>query len=183
MIDNILTWVTNILKHKNTVKIITTMWWAWKWRNNHIFDEEKWDINKVIRHAYTTMADLSFMKKSQWDSDENNQWQPLANRFVKVNVDGSFNPSSSVMTIGGSIRDRNGKWLFGFSNNMGRGDHSLVELYTIKLSLEACWNNGWRNIICETDYHEAMKCIVERNNLRHSHLEVIEEINHLRRRA
>nr|KYP62772.1 Putative ribonuclease H protein At1g65750 family [Cajanus cajan] len=183
MTDNILTWVTNILKHKNTVKIITTMWWAWRWRNNHIFDEEKWDINKVIRHVYTTMADLSFMKKSQWDSDENNQWQPLADQFVKVNVDGSFNPSSSVMTIGGSIRDRNGKWIFGFSKNMGRGDHILAELYAIKLGLEICWNKGWRNIICETDCREAMKCIIEGNNLRHSHLEVIDEINHLRRKT
>nr|KYP77098.1 hypothetical protein KK1_021367 [Cajanus cajan] len=28
-----------------------------------------------------------------------------------------------------------------------------------------------------------MKCIIEGNNLRHSHLEVIDEINHLRRRT
>nr|KYP37747.1 Putative ribonuclease H protein At1g65750 family [Cajanus cajan] len=36
-IDNILTWFTNILRHKDSVKIITTMWWAWRWRNNYIF--------------------------------------------------------------------------------------------------------------------------------------------------
>nr|KYP37746.1 Putative ribonuclease H protein At1g65750 family [Cajanus cajan] len=86
------------------------------------------------------------------------------------------------MTIGGTIRDCNGKWLFGFSKHMGKGDHILAELLTIKIGLETCWNKGWRNIICEY-CQEVLKGIIEGDNPRHLHFEVIEEINHFRRRT
>ena len=55
-------------------------------------------------------------------------WQPPSDGWVKLNVDGSQDPSSSVITAGGVLRDHSKNWRLGFVTNKSVGSILEAEL-------------------------------------------------------
>lgn len=78
---------------------------------------------------------------------------------MKLNTDGSHNPSSLSMGTGGLIRNDQAGWLMGFSSHGGVGDVLLAELLAIKNGLRIAWENGFRAVLCESDSLEAVSMI------------------------
>ena len=55
-------------------------------------------------------------------------WTPPSVGWVKLNVDGSCNPNSGTISVGGVLRDHLKNWLKGFALNRGVGSILEAEL-------------------------------------------------------
>lgn len=127
----------------------------------------------------------SFLKPSRTDDTGSLilHWHPPPKDTVKLNVDGSYNPSSTCMGVGGLIRSDSGDWLVGFSAFEGPGDVLLAELIAIKKGLNLAWDEGYRRIWCESDSFEAINIIEDTHRRKyHKYACVIEDILSLLRR-
>ncbi|KAL2964533.1 hypothetical protein AAZX31_16G009700 [Glycine max] len=52
LVQDILTWI----KSQDSGAwgtCIASMWWIWKWRNNRIFNDDKWNLQHVLREWIT----------------------------------------------------------------------------------------------------------------------------------
>ncbi|KAJ1406818.1 Ribonuclease H domain [Sesbania bispinosa] len=76
--------------------------------------------------------------------------------FSKLNVDGSFNPVSRAMGIGGVLRESDGNWLWGFSDHRAYGSVLEAELLAIQVGLQFAWEQNHRCVLCETDSLEVI---------------------------
>ena len=55
------------------------------------------------------------------------------------------------IAAGGVIRDHNGYWLEGFIANLGTGQILDAELLGILYGLKIAWDDGYREVIVESD--------------------------------
>lgn len=57
--------------------------------------------------------------------------------WLKLDVDGSYDRSSSRIACGGLVRDHTDAWLIGFTGLEGDGDPYLVELLAVVWGLHS----------------------------------------------
>ncbi|CAL2267138.1 unnamed protein product [Prunus armeniaca] len=69
----------------------------------------------------------------------------------KVNTDGSRINSSSLIGVGGLLRDSCGNWIKGFFVNLGHGSIIEAELWGIFYGLKMAWDAGFRIVEIECD--------------------------------
>lgn len=81
-------------------------------------------------------------------------WDPPHADAVKLNVDGRCT-SIQVMAARSLIRDTNGKWLIGFTLNIGTGK-PLVEIWALYLGLCLAWRYGYLTVYVELDSTEVV---------------------------
>ncbi|KAK7246514.1 hypothetical protein RIF29_41383 [Crotalaria pallida] len=46
-------WFKSMLRSQMSYLFAAGVWWIWRWRNNHLFDEKKWCIRTVLRCILT----------------------------------------------------------------------------------------------------------------------------------
>lgn len=110
-------------------------------------------------------------------------WKCPHKGVLKINVDESYNPVTNIMCTGGLIRDAKGDWKSGFSSVEGPGYPLLAELIAVKNGLKHTWQEGHRNVQCETDSLEVVSLLTDAVQLSfHAHGFVINEILSLVRR-
>jgi len=80
---------------------------------------------------------------------------------LKLNIDGSFLEDLSCSSVGGVVRNHDGDWIASFSHYEAGGDALLDELRAIQIGLDFCSLKGYVNIICESDYLEAVNLIID----------------------
>lgn len=106
------------------------LWWAWRWRDNMIFSDDKWEINAVVRNVMICHDEFISFIPSKLHPDRNRRmlahWTTPPCGWVKLNIDGSFIKSSSNMGTGGLIRSEKGEWIHGFSSFEGHGEVLLA---------------------------------------------------------
>ncbi|KAJ1407067.1 Ribonuclease H-like superfamily [Sesbania bispinosa] len=83
--------------------------------------------------------------------EEQIKWSFPDPGWIKVNVDGSIRQGLNGAGCGGIFRGVNGKWMLGFSFNMGRGNILLAELRAVETTLKIYWDKGYSNICLESD--------------------------------
>ncbi|GLU08042.1 hypothetical protein SLE2022_249710 [Rubroshorea leprosula] len=64
------------------------------------------------------------------------RWLPPREGWFKMNTDGSSNFTQTYTGAGGVIRNHEGTWVMGFTQNLGYGTNNDVELWDIKTCLE-----------------------------------------------
>ncbi|KAF7823087.1 putative ribonuclease H-like domain-containing protein [Senna tora] len=79
------------------------------------------------------------------------RWNPPDVNWLKMNVDGSCWLHTSEIGCGGVLRDSNGRWISGFSKNMGYGSSVLAEAWAVKIGLELAKNSSVQNLSLEAD--------------------------------
>ncbi|KAJ1376124.1 Ribonuclease H-like superfamily [Sesbania bispinosa] len=94
-------------------------------------------------------TDPSFSSAALW-------WSCPPASFSKLNVDGSFNPVSRAMGIGGVLRDSDGHWIRGFSDHRAYGNILEAKLLALQVGLQYAWEQNHRYILCETDSLEVI---------------------------
>lgn len=134
-------------------------WWIWKWRNEGVFNDRRialehkitWISQQVqtIDKAFTT-SQVAGMRSGILVECEV-QWQKPPYGWIKVNVDGSCNPTNGTTSCGGIIRDHHGKWLGGYMYNIGSCSSEEAEAWGILQGLYAASRVGGTNIIIESD--------------------------------
>ena len=55
------------------------------------------------------------------------------------------------------MRDHDGKWIKGFTMNVGRSNGVETELWTVLHGLKMTWENGHRKICLEVDFSKVIK--------------------------
>ncbi|RYQ82266.1 hypothetical protein Ahy_B10g100865 [Arachis hypogaea] len=86
-------------------------------------------------------------------------WSRPPTDFVKLNVDGSLYAYRNNAACGGVFRDADGRFLKGFSCNLGGCSIMHVELWAIVHGLQIAVVNGYQSIVVESDSAAAIKFI------------------------
>ncbi|KAJ1398158.1 Ribonuclease H domain [Sesbania bispinosa] len=146
-------WSTSVDKNYSAKSAYS--WLQNQWRNNFMFNFEKWDVYYIVRRILT-MTDV------EGDLDSHNEhitslwWSPPPAGYVKLNVDGNFCNESKAMYTGGVLRDADGGWLCGFSSQECAGSVLMAELLAVLRGLVFAWNRGEKKLLCEFDSLEVL---------------------------
>ena len=77
---------------------------------------------------------------------------------------------------GGLFRDDTGKWLGGFTVNLGKCSAILAELWGAWYALTLAWDRRYQRVILELDSAVVVKWLVERNVHINSHYSLLKDI-------
>ncbi|RYR67783.1 hypothetical protein Ahy_A03g014215 [Arachis hypogaea] len=97
-------------------------------------------------------------KKSNANSDLI-RWYPSNERFVKINVDGSFFNQTWNGICGGVVRNHLGRFITGFSCNLGGCSIMQAELWGIIKGLQFATTNEFHHVIIELDFEMVINFI------------------------
>ncbi|KAF7814111.1 putative ribonuclease H protein At1g65750 family [Senna tora] len=163
-----------------------TCWKVWKWRNDFIFNNGKSSVGDPVLHIqqYCRFVISAF---SSVDKERQNRraavkiaWKPPPEEWVKINVDGSVDPSSfGSSACGGVLRDRDGNFLCGFIRNVGSCSIILADLWGILSGLQVAWNRGFKKVILETDSLNAERLIHQAFEEGHCSAQLVQGIHKL----
>lgn len=109
-----------------------TIWWAWRWRNNKVFNDGGKRPNKP-----------NFIES-----------------ITKANADGAVS-NDGISAAGGAIRDPNGVWAGGFCHRIGSCPVVMAEIWGIIGCLQVAWKLGYRRIEVETDSQLALALVTQ----------------------
>lgn len=85
---------------------------------------------------------------------------------MKLNTDGAWRSSDRAAVGGGLVRDKNGKWLWGYTRSLGRCSVLEAELWQILDGLDLLWKHGYRNIVVESNNAAAVRLLMNEGNTR-----------------
>ncbi|KAK3222988.1 hypothetical protein Dsin_010013 [Dipteronia sinensis] len=139
----------------NYLLFVVALWFIWKWRCEHI-------LNPNFKHPNCPRkVILKFVEdcwNANYDLDKKVEekicflaWNPPAQDWIKLNVDGSMSLVLGSITAGGVIMDHKRNWLDGFSLNKGVGSVIEVELWGIFEGLKIAWKTDHRKIVVESN--------------------------------
>ncbi|KAJ8763628.1 hypothetical protein K2173_003100 [Erythroxylum novogranatense] len=86
-------------------------------------------------------------------------WLPPPLGWVKVNSDGAYRSSLHRATASRVVRDWVGNWINGFAYNIGICSVISAELWGILQGLQLVWNDGYRNVVVESDSNLAVNAL------------------------
>lgn len=86
----------------------------------------------------------------------NNFCTSIRNNLGKLNNHPSITNTSSLPACGGILRDSSGDFLFGFSHKIDLYTSLEVELWGLYHDLNLAWGKGYRNIIVESNFVQAI---------------------------
>ncbi|MED6179515.1 hypothetical protein PIB30_117677 [Stylosanthes scabra] len=108
-------------------------------------EEEKPSFEEITKFL------LSSTKLNRRGSKSDLNWCPPSPGWVKLNVDGTVLENNSAMSgCGGLLRSETGQWLLGFSIRSDSTNVLEVELCALRMGLVLAWDQGHRNVCCET---------------------------------
>ncbi|KAJ1410430.1 Reverse transcriptase-like [Sesbania bispinosa] len=145
-------WMEKYSRCSCNITFLVILWWLWRWRNNLLLDEDKWDIKKVYRSIDSMARELHLLPSCQdslGDPSFTSRvfWTPPPQSVVKINTYGSFNVHNRSSGLGVVIRSDMGYWLLGVSDFAFAHDCTHYELLAIKLGLSCAWEKGFRHVI------------------------------------
>ncbi|XP_028773622.1 uncharacterized protein LOC114730681 [Neltuma alba] len=158
-------------------------WWLWRRRNLIIFEGKELRNEAIIANS---KAILSSMHEIQGHlrgtpiegvkrSNGEERWRPPDNNWIKVNVDGAYSPDRNISACGGLLRNMRGEFLRGFIFHIGQGDALTAELQACLHGLKVAWDEGYRNVILESDATSAIELLSEDPNELHDDYVIIRE--------
>ncbi|KAK3227570.1 hypothetical protein Dsin_007432 [Dipteronia sinensis] len=121
-VDNIPRWL----------QFVGALWFLWKWRCKTAFDNDfvsPCSPNLIINQYCRDWMDAIVNANVKTSIPVEIVWQPPSDGWVKLNVDGSRDPISGVITAGGVLRDHSKNWLRGFVINKGVGSILEAEMW------------------------------------------------------
>ncbi|GLT88451.1 hypothetical protein SLE2022_064770 [Rubroshorea leprosula] len=145
---------------------LSMLWFLWTSRNKLIF-EGKWTPPNAVfwqarsyaleTHFALNLAMLASPRTPRWVC-----WQPPTQPFLKLNTDGSQNHQSGRACAGGLIRDHLGRWVHGFTVNIGFTSSFLAELWGCREGLKLAHSLQLQHLILEMDSLMAIQLIQTR---------------------
>lgn len=85
-----------------------------------VFSNNQWNLDHIYRLIHTTSIEFSSIDRKHIVGLRRRAWSSPTPPFVKLNVDGSYIPSTYLMGISGLIQDDLERWIYGFSHAKGR---------------------------------------------------------------
>ncbi|KAJ1396048.1 Ribonuclease H-like superfamily [Sesbania bispinosa] len=122
------------------------VWAIWKGRNALIFKDSAFCVNNIA----SLVQSYVLAERVDWVLSVNQKpkyreslvgWSFPNLGWVKADVDGSFLQNLAHAGCGGIFRGADGKWLIGFTFNLGRSNVLLAEFRAIETALRIAWEN------------------------------------------
>ena len=158
-------WLHKITKSTSAILFITGVWYAWCWRNNTIFEDQRWRIQDVVRKTFLLHDEcISYYSNLGLDPHSSRllaHWIPTLEGTLKLNINGSFLEDLCCLGAGGVVRNHDEDWIAGFSHYEAGGDALLADLRAIQIGIDFCSLKGYVNIIYESDCLEAVDLIID----------------------
>ncbi|KAF7844526.1 putative Polynucleotidyl transferase [Senna tora] len=147
-----------IWKSRNAYRNQFLLWsFIWEWRNKLINNEDfrypTSPHSSIITVARAQNKALG-SPLSRVDVDphcEKALWKVPERGWIKVNIDGAVCRRNMVAGCGGLFRNDNGKWLHGFTCNLGFASAHSAEMWGIYFALKIAWERGHKKVILECD--------------------------------
>ena len=146
------------------------LWSFWLSCNSLVFSNKYITLSQLCKtriHHATEFFYLSMHPKLQHPTTITafDGWKPTPFPFLTLNTDGSIKGNMGHAGVGGIIRDHWGKWIGGFSFNIGITYSIMAELWAIREGLKFAWNNGYKYINLQVDSKLAHNWITNLNSL------------------
>ena len=109
-------------------------------------------IKKYLHEISSAFPTMGIIQGKQ--GENNTKWvggSPPEHGWVTLNTDGSCRGNIKLAGGGGLLRDHTGKWITGFSINLGHCIALVAELWAILRGLRIAWEAGVRKLVLETD--------------------------------
>ncbi|KAF7844636.1 putative RNA-directed DNA polymerase [Senna tora] len=164
----------------------TTCWSAWKWRNEHVFqqcDPKLSDpvfsiLHKVRSASEASRALVNSGKDPPSRTHSLVKWQSPEMGWFKVNVDGACSREAlERASCGGVVRDYMGRFIYGFSKNLGSCDALAAELWGVILGLNMAWELGIKKVVVEVDSTSAHQLVYAQNQEFHPYAALVTDIH------
>ncbi|BFG20702.1 hypothetical protein CerSpe_069760 [Prunus speciosa] len=131
------------------------LWFVWKWRCKVVF-EQNFSTPPNSRQIIMNYA-MDWFTVCNHTPDlvvkhlVHLHWTAPKCGICKINTDGSRKTETGCIGAGGILRDSTGKWLNGFSVNLGIGTILEAELWGVFWGLKLAWDMGYRIVEVECD--------------------------------
>ncbi|GKV06468.1 hypothetical protein SLEP1_g18364 [Rubroshorea leprosula] len=156
-------WIKSNVCWKNPNNIPSTwptffsyaIWSIWYSRNQLVHDKRQIPIMELKRTTLDKAQEFIGNNLNCAEPKPKNTisvgWVPPSSGFVKLNSDGSALGNPGMAGAGGLLRDHLGRWIIGFSRNIGWTTSIAAELWAIRDGLEVAISKGLSKIIVEID--------------------------------
>ncbi|KAJ1418065.1 Ribonuclease H domain [Sesbania bispinosa] len=159
------------------------IWVIWKSRNACVFEAEEFSSDKIFKQIHYHVDPViqqqgvgTLLGRPRY-REELVRWSFPIPGWIKVNVDGSLRQGSNRAGCGGVFRGADGKWILGFSMNLGRGSVLFAELKAVELALRIAWDNGFTHICVESDSLLAISLIEKGSSPHHPFASILKHIH------
>ncbi|KAK0586151.1 hypothetical protein LWI29_001876 [Acer saccharum] len=155
-----------------------TLWFLWKWRCKAVFEPSfkyPGGAGKIISNYVE-----GWFKANGAAADKRDMrtcfiaWSPPDLDWVKLNVDGSLNPESGMISAGGIVRNHLKNWIGGFALNRGTGSILEAELWGIFEGLQFLWKAGFKKVVVESDSQIAVGLLTNSTHACHPLFSIIQ---------
>lgn len=130
-------------------------WLLWEWRCKRLFEHgfclPTAPARLIVNYAVVTVSCSKVMQPQVTQRQISISWVPSDERWVKLNTDGSFRAASHSTSCGGVIRDSSGRWLAGFTANMGTSNCVLAKIWRVFYGLQLAARGGFKKVVVEAD--------------------------------
>ncbi|RYR05834.1 hypothetical protein Ahy_B06g085655 [Arachis hypogaea] len=138
----------------------------WYFRNKLVFNGEIVDATSASYQIRARVEEFLKVANSNLNPRNNQdtsgylvRWSRPKGDCIKLNVDGSWYNHRSNAACGGVFRDSAGRYLKGFSGNLGNCSIMHAELWAIIHGLNIATRNGYQNLVVESDSAAAIDFI------------------------
>ncbi|KAL4336803.1 hypothetical protein AHAS_Ahas12G0046700 [Arachis hypogaea] len=138
----------------------------WYFRNKLVFNGEAVHVTTAINQIRARSEEFFIISRSKLKPHNTQavgesliRWSRPEEGCVKVNVDGSWFGHTNNAACGGVFRDSDGRFLKGFSCNLGNCSIMHAELWAVIHGLNIATTNGYQYLVVESDSAEAINFI------------------------
>nr|XP_025664883.1 uncharacterized protein LOC112763420 [Arachis hypogaea] len=138
----------------------------WYLRNKLVFNGESAHVNTAVNQIKARSEEFLSLtrsslkpQKSQAAGESLIRWSCPEEGCVKVNVDGSWFGHTRNAACGGVFRNSDGRFLQGFSCNLGNCSIMHAELWAVIHGLSIATTKGYQCLFVESDSAEAINFI------------------------
>jgi ribonuclease HI len=178
------TWTSDIINgrvcSRYDAEVITTATYSiWTSRNKQKQGKQHFSTRQSALWIAEVIQEVcSAIRPSKHDTVNNAiRWQPPPNAWVKINVDGSFNPSSTTGSTGCIARDHDGHFLAARSRWNNYAQNALItEALACRDGIELAKSLGVQQVIIETDCQNIVNHWNNRRNERSEIMGILHQV-------
>ncbi|CAN1177065.1 Putative ribonuclease H protein At1g65750 [Linum perenne] len=165
-------------------------WFLWKSRNERIFAADRTQPAGVVARGLSWSSLVtdalrktrSVLGEGSSRFEINLAWDPGQADWVTLNTDGSVDRGRRKASVGGMLRDSEGRCILAFTMNLGTCSITRAEMRGAIEGLKRTWEAGFRRVILQLDSIAAISLLSNAELTQHQHGLETTEFQELQRR-
>ncbi|KAL9448618.1 hypothetical protein AB3S75_015991 [Citrus x aurantiifolia] len=175
--------MTTQQKNVKNESVAALLWVIWNARNKRLFEGKQEAPARLVARAESVVESFknarqyNGLRPDQRKDGKENQGHPLPNGWLKVNIDAAMNAEKQVARLRVVIRDWN-KNCIAAAINTSRyfGNVAMAEAAAMEWGLQVALRVGGTSVLLESDCHEVVELINNKDSSMAEIIWVISEI-------